>query len=292
MDQFQDQVAVITGGASGIGKGLAERCLQEGMKVILADIEDDALQATVSAFRANYNNPIVGQITDVSIASSLEALRDRALAEFGAVHLLFNNAGVGGAGGAWTGTEKDWDWVIGVNLMSVVHGQRLFLPVMLEQATPGHIVNTASVAGLIGGVTNAPYSVTKHGVVALTEHLHRDLLLAGRNWAVRCSALASLIPISVQVAATGLSTSSMRTAPPRRMRNSPCGLSLTRFSQRACRRVKLLILFSKVFAINNFISKPTSTLTIEFRVEPKTLCWAEIRTLSCINGWTEPGGAH
>ena len=178
MDQFQDQVAVITGGASGIGKGLAERCLQEGMKVILADIEDDALQATVSAFRANYNNPIVGQITDVSVASSLEALRDRALTEFGAVHLLFNNAGVGGAGGAWTGTEKDWDWVIGVNLMSVVHGQRLFLPVMLEQATPGHIVNTASVAGLIGGVTNAPYSVTKHGVVALTEHLHRDLLLA------------------------------------------------------------------------------------------------------------------
>jgi NAD(P)-dependent dehydrogenase (short-subunit alcohol dehydrogenase family) len=200
MDQFQDQVAVITGGASGIGKGLAERCLQEGMKVILADIEDDALQATVSAFRANYNNPIVGQITDVSITSSLEALRDRALAEFGAVHLLFNNAGVGGAGGAWTGTEKDWDWVIGVNLMSVVHGQRLFLPVMLEQATPGHIVNTASVAGLIGGVTNAPYSVTKHGVVALTEHLHRDLLLAGSQ--LGCSVLCPGI-INTNIGSSG-----------------------------------------------------------------------------------------
>ncbi|MFZ8973863.1 MAG: SDR family NAD(P)-dependent oxidoreductase, partial [Pseudomonadales bacterium] len=187
MDYFQDQVAVITGGASGIGKGLAEKCLQEGMKVILADIEGEALQVTVDAFRTNYNNPIVGHITDVSVSSSLEALRDRALTEFGAIHLLFNNAGVGGAGGAWTGTEKDWDWVIGVNLMSVVHGQRLFLPVMLEQNTPGHIVNTASVAGLIGGVTNAPYSVTKHGVVALTEHLHRDLLLAGSK--LGCSVL-------------------------------------------------------------------------------------------------------
>ena len=187
MDYFQDQVAVITGGASGIGKGLAEKCLQEGMKVILADIEVEALQVTVDAFRTNYNNPIVGHITDVSVSSSLEALRDRALTEFGAIHLLFNNAGVGGAGGAWTGTEKDWDWVIGVNLMSVVHGQRLFLPVMLEQNTPGHIVNTASVAGLIGGVTNAPYSVTKHGVVALTEHLHRDLLLAGSK--LGCSVL-------------------------------------------------------------------------------------------------------
>jgi len=187
MDYFQDQVAVITGGASGIGKGLAEKCLQEGMKVILADIEGEALQVTVDAFRTNYNNPIVGHITDVSVSSSLEALRDRALTEFGAIHLLFNNAGVGGAGGAWTVTEKDWDWVIGVNLMSVVHGQRLFLPVMLEQNTPGHIVNTASVAGLIGGVTNAPYSVTKHGVVALTEHLHRDLLLAGSK--LGCSVL-------------------------------------------------------------------------------------------------------
>ena len=187
MDYFQDQVAVITGGASGIGKGLAEKCLQEGMKVILADIEGEALQVTVDAFRTNYNNPIVGHITDVSVSSSLEALRDRALTEFGAIHLLFNNAGVGGAGGAWTGTEKDWDWVIGVNLMSVVHGQRLFLPVMLEQNTPGHIVNTASVAGLIGGVTNAPYSGTKHGVVALTEHLHRDLLLAGSK--LGCSVL-------------------------------------------------------------------------------------------------------
>jgi len=187
MDYFQDQVAVITGGASGIGKGLAEKCLQEGMKVILADIEGEALQVTVDAFRTNYNNPIVGHITDVSVSSSLEALRDRALTEFGAIHLLFNNAGVGGAGGAWTGTEKDWDWVIGVNLMSVVHGQRLFLPVMLEQNTPGHIVNMASVAGLIGGVTNAPYSVTKHGVVALTYHLHRDLLLAGSK--LGCSVL-------------------------------------------------------------------------------------------------------
>jgi len=187
MENFQDEVAVITGGASGIGQALAERCLQEGMKIMLADVEADALTKTAAAFRAGYNNPIETQVVDVSVLEELTALRDATLEAYGSVHLLFNNAGVGGAGGAWTGTEKDWAWVIGVNLMSVVHGQRLFVPIMLEQNEPGHIVNTASVAGLMGGVTNAPYSVTKHGVVALTEHLYRDLLVA--NAQVGCSVL-------------------------------------------------------------------------------------------------------
>ena len=154
---------------------------------MLADVEADALTATAATFRARYNNPIETQVVDVSMLDALTALRDATLEAYGAVHLLFNNAGVGGAGGAWTGTEQDWAWVIGVNLMSVVHGQRLFVPIMLEQDEPGHIVNTASVAGLMGGVTNAPYSVTKHGVVALTEHLYRDLLVADAK--LGCSVL-------------------------------------------------------------------------------------------------------
>ncbi|MEZ7964512.1 MAG: SDR family NAD(P)-dependent oxidoreductase [Pseudomonadales bacterium] len=187
MEHFQDKVAVITGAASGIGQALAERCLQEGMKVMLADVEAEALTATAETFRSGYNNPIETQVVDVSIVEQLSALRDATVEAYGGVHLLFNNAGVGGSGGAWTGTEKDWAWVIGVNLLSVVHGLRLFVPIMLEQNKPGHIVNTASVAGLMGGVTNAPYSVTKHGVVALTEHLYRDLL--GTNAQIGCSVL-------------------------------------------------------------------------------------------------------
>ena len=187
MEIFQDKVAVITGAASGIGQALAERCLQEGMKVMLADVEAEALRTAADTFRAGYNNPIETQVVDVSVVEQLSALRDATVETYGGVHLLFNNAGVGGAGGAWTGTEKDWAWVIGVNLLSVVHGLRLFVPIMLEQNEPGHIVNTASVAGLMGGVTNAPYSVTKHGVVALTEHLYRDLLVA--NAQIGCSVL-------------------------------------------------------------------------------------------------------
>ena len=187
MEIFENKVAVITGAASGIGQALAQKCLEEGMKVMLADVESEALAATQASFQERFNNPIESEVVDVSIVTELERLRDATLSKFYRVHLLFNNAGVGGAGNAWSGTEKDWAWVLGVNLMSVIHGQRLFVPHMLEHGEPGHIVNTASVAGLIGGVTNAPYSVTKHGVVALTEHLYRDLAGVGSN--LGCSVL-------------------------------------------------------------------------------------------------------
>ena len=175
MDQFSGKVAVVTGSASGIGKALATKCLSEGMHVVLADVESAALEATAAEFRQAGHNDVLAVQTDVAQLEALEHLKARALETFGAVHLLFNNAGVGGSGNAWRGSINDWSWTIGVNLYSVIHGLRVFVPQMIEQNESCHIVNTASVAGLLGGVTNAPYSVTKHGVVALTELLYRDL---------------------------------------------------------------------------------------------------------------------
>ena len=181
MKTFEGKVAVITGAASGIGRGLTERCLAEGMHVVMADIEEDVLNKTADALRAEGNNSIVTVKTDVSVLAEIENLKQVALDSFGAVHLLFNNAGVGGGGNAWDATQKDWEWVIGVNLWSVIHGVRVFTPQMISQGDECHIVNTASVAGLVGGSTNACYSVTKHGVVALTENLYRDLATAQHN---------------------------------------------------------------------------------------------------------------
>ncbi|MEM7097894.1 MAG: SDR family NAD(P)-dependent oxidoreductase [Pseudomonadota bacterium] len=175
MQDFAGKVAVITGAASGIGKALTEKCIAEGMHVVMADIEEAVLHDTAQQLQATTNNKVLPVATNVAIESQLRHVLDKALEELGAVHLLFNNAGVGGGGNAWTSTQKDWDWVLGVNLWSVIYGLRVFVPQMLAQKEPCHIVNTASVAGLIGGSTNALYSVTKHGVVALTENLSVDL---------------------------------------------------------------------------------------------------------------------
>jgi len=188
MDQFEGKVAVITGSASGIGRALAERCLAEGMHVVMADIEEAALEKTAAEFKQAGHNDVLTVQTDVAQLEALEHLKARAIDTFGAVHLLFNNAGVGGAGNAWRGSVNDWTWTIGVNLYSVIHGLRVFVPQMLDQGDACHIVNTASVAGLLGGVTNAPYSVTKHGVVALTEQLYRDLGNEGADQ-IGCSVL-------------------------------------------------------------------------------------------------------
>lgn len=175
MKDFSGKVAVITGAASGIGLALTKKCLAEGMQVVMADIQQDALDKAAADLQAAGNNNILAVRTDVSLQEEIEALAKKSMDHFGAVHLLFNNAGVGGGGNAWESTAKDWEWVIGVNLWSVIHGVRVFTPIMIEQNTDCHIVNTASVAGLLGGVTNACYSVTKHGVVALTENLYSDL---------------------------------------------------------------------------------------------------------------------
>ena len=174
MKDFEDKVAVITGAASGIGRGLADRCIQEGMKVVLADIETPALEQTEAELRDKGGHVVAVQ-TDVSKENDIEHLANKTVDNFGAVHLLFNNAGVSvGASPLWELTQLDWKWIMGVNLLGVIHGLKVFIPIMLRQDSECHIVNTASIAGL-SSMSNPAYAMTKHGVVGLTEALHLQL---------------------------------------------------------------------------------------------------------------------
>jgi NAD(P)-dependent dehydrogenase (short-subunit alcohol dehydrogenase family) len=179
-------VAVITGAGSGIGRAIANRCGQDGMKVVLADIEQQALDRAEQELKS-IGAGVMAVRTDVSSADSVEALAQKALHAFGGVHLLFNNAGVGAGSTVWDCTLADWQWVMGVNLWGVVHGIRAFMPLMLAQDTECHIVNTASVAGLLPYHSSAPYQVTKHAVVALSENLYFSL--AQRNAKIKVSVL-------------------------------------------------------------------------------------------------------
>ena len=174
MKQFKDKVAVITGAASGIGKAIAQRCVKEEMKVVLADINEEDLHKTESELKANGGNVLSVKI-DVSKRDDMENLAQRTLETFGEVHLLVNNAGVGAGRSPWDSTWSDWEWSINVNLWGVINGVKIFTPIMLDQNTDGHIVNTASFAGLAVGSSPAPYSVTKHAVVALSESLYLSL---------------------------------------------------------------------------------------------------------------------
>ena len=178
MEDFEGKVAVVTGGASGIGLAMATRFAQEGMKIVLGDVEESALEAAVVRLRQQ-EFEVHGVVTDVSKAASVENLAREAVERFGKVHVLCNNAGVGGSRATriWDATLDDWEWAMGVNLWGVVYGIRTFVPLMLAHGEEGHIVNTASVAGLVQG--NRVYSVTKHGVVALTEALYEGLTLEG-----------------------------------------------------------------------------------------------------------------
>lgn len=178
MKDMQGKVAVVTGAASGIGRAMAEKFAAAGMKIVLADIEQKALDEVTAGFKAR-TIPALAVVTDTSKVSDLEALANKAYDTFGAVHVLCNNAGVGAAGPMWEISTGDWDWVLGVNLWGVIHGVRIFVPRMLAQDSEGHIVNTASMAGLVAGAGMAPYNVAKFGVVALSETLNFDLALAG-----------------------------------------------------------------------------------------------------------------
>ena len=179
MQKFQDKVAVVTGAASGIGLAMAQRFAQEGMHVVLADIEREAL-ARAEAKLGKTGKKVLAVVTDVSKPESVDALAKKTLETFGAVHVVCNNAGVGNpAVPIWENTLADWQWVLGVNLWGVVHGIRTFVPILLRQGEPGHVVNTASMAGLMSSARLGIYNASKHAVVAISETLHAELAAIG-----------------------------------------------------------------------------------------------------------------
>ena len=184
MQDLDGKVAFVTGAASGIGLGIATALAQAGVKVMLCDIEAAALEKAVAGLRAT-NADVAGVKADVSLKPELQAAADATLARFGKVHIVVNNAGVGGGGDYGTWTDASWDWTIGVNLMSVVWGFEIFGPLIEAHGEGGQIVSTASIAGLAGGV-NPSYNVTKYGVVALSEGLRPTLALRGIGVSVLC----------------------------------------------------------------------------------------------------------
>jgi NAD(P)-dependent dehydrogenase (short-subunit alcohol dehydrogenase family) len=178
MRELRGKVAVVTGGASGIGRAMAERFAREGMKIVLADVEAQPLAEAREAM-ARSGVDVLAVRTDVARWEEVEALARRTFEAFGAAHIVCNNAGVAsGVGSAWQVSQPDWEWTLGVNLWGVIHGIRAFVPRMVEQGE-GHVVNTASIAGLAPVPGMAPYCVTKSAVVALSESLHHDLANAG-----------------------------------------------------------------------------------------------------------------
>ena len=191
MRNFEGKTAVVTGAASGIGKALAEKFAQEKMQVVLADIEEEALEKTVDNLR-QYQHRVIGIKTDVLIEESIDELFSKAKEEYGNIHILCNNAGIGANSGnkaIWEIDKHDWDWVMGVNYQGVLKGIQTFLPHMLEHGEEGHVVTTVSMAGLLPGA--GTYGVSKHAVMALTEALSRDLIT--RNYLNQLLQIASLI---------------------------------------------------------------------------------------------------
>ena len=181
MQDLKGKTAVLTGAASGFGLELARLAAREGMNVVMADVQQDALELAASEIR-HLGAKVLPFRLDVSKAEQVEALAAATMRQFGTPHLVFNNAGVGGGGLIWENSVKDWEWVIGVNLMGVAHGVRVFTPLMLEASRKdpqyqGHVVNTASMAGLLCPPNMGVYNVSKHAVVALTETLYQDLRL-------------------------------------------------------------------------------------------------------------------
>jgi NAD(P)-dependent dehydrogenase (short-subunit alcohol dehydrogenase family) len=178
MKAFKGKVAVVTGGASGIGWGLAERCADEGMKVVIADIEEPALKKAEKTLKDG-GADVLAVRTDVSKMSDIEALAQKTLDAYGGVHLLFNNAGVQAepslSRNVWENTLADWEWMIGVNLWGVIYGVKVFMPIMEKQNTECHIVNTSSMGGLLAEPQLVIYAVTKTGVIALSEGMYLQL---------------------------------------------------------------------------------------------------------------------
>ncbi len=185
MESLSGKVAVVTGGASGIGRALCLAFAREGARVVVADLDEPGMADTVADV-AKAGSSAIAVRTDVSRLAEVRALADRAFGELGAVHVLCNNAGVSLWGGLESATHRDWEWVIGVNLWGVIHGIEAFVPRMIAQKAPGHIVNTASMAGLIASQGLGVYNTTKYAVVGLSETLQKDLRGYGIGVSVLC----------------------------------------------------------------------------------------------------------
>ena len=176
MKDLKDRVAVVTGAAGGIGRAMVKSFVDAGMKVVLAGVNADRIEKVAVELK-DAGARVLGVPTDVSEAGQVEALARKTLDEFGAVHVLCNNAGVAyGGPSSWETPLEAWKWVLDVNLMGVIHGIYTFLPIMLEQDADAHVVNTASNSGLVMNAYAVPYGVSKHAVVALSESLHLELM--------------------------------------------------------------------------------------------------------------------
>ena len=175
MKELGGKVAVVTGAASGIGRALSDAFAAEGMHLVMADIEDDALEVAAKEVGVG-GTKVLAVRTDVSNGADVDALAARAVDEFGTFHVVCNNAGVGAGGTMWELSEADWAWVLGVNLWGVIHGIRAFVPRLVEQ-NEGHVVNTGSIAGLTSAPMMGPYNASKHAVVTISETLQRELAL-------------------------------------------------------------------------------------------------------------------
>ena len=185
MESLRDRVAVVTGGGSGIGRALVDVFVREGARIVIADIDERAATEAASAARAAGATALAVR-TDVTELAQVQALADRAFGELGAVDVLCNNAGVALWGGLEQATHRDWQWVLGVNLWGVIHGLEAFLPGMIASNRRGHIVNTASMAGLVATRGLGVYNTSKYAVVGLSETLAKDLAPHGIGVSVLC----------------------------------------------------------------------------------------------------------
>ena len=223
MNDFKGRTAVLTGAASGFGLECARIAAREGMHVVMVDVQADALalaRSEIEVIAAQHGGRVLARAVDVANAEAMQGLADEVLAQLGAPHVVFNNAGVATSGLVWEATPQDWAWTLGVNLWGVIHGVRLFTPMMLAaaQADPawrGHIVNTASMAGLLSPPNMGVYNVSTHAVVALSETLYQDLALVSDQ--VQAHVLCPFfVPTGINASGRNRPASLQADAPPTR----------------------------------------------------------------------------